>query len=361
MLNDQSLTSLLASGNLEELRRETDATTLLIALNCFHNVLIRDRRLNDLSPAQRLEILERKDRLAGVLLVVTVPQMPTWPAFGPLVLSQGAATNDYDVARAFIVQKKTQSTETPVPGPFYPEVMYERPIERLLALGNAHIRCPPDSSKQISLFSLRGRLTASAAQSATQPHGTTCALFLRALLVAAGDGRFVESPKKLMIRTPHLGHMAYGIGADYESGATSGKGVKVVGRADGSPTAIKRGDLYYISAAEGDWQESGHVGLVENVEALGNRVKLHTIDGGQQNPGAEQLGGKGWWTTKNDRSFEGSGSTWTGAKIRVTNSKTNAVEQRERKLIVWISLQEIEGMFERHVLMVGNRIVQTTL
>lgn len=363
MLTEQSLASILASGDLGALRRETDATELTAAFKCFHKVLVRDRGIDRLDSGLRLQIIEPKDRLAGIFLVVTVPQIPTWAAFGPMILAQGDSPTGYDLARHFIVQTKAQSTETPVPGPFYPEVMYLPPAERLLALANSHVRCKPTGIRQTNLFSLRGRHTLAAALRATQPQGTTCALFLRALLVAAGDGRFVENPKKLTIEQPNRGHMAYGIGADYPP--PGGKGLKEVGRTSTSPTGLKRGDLYYISAAHGAWRDSGHVGIVERASHLGNTVILETIDGGQSVDGVN-----GWWTTKNKRSFTlHNGGAWKGASAKVTkrtvNKETNEVtvetRQEPRSLQYWVSLREIEAMYERVALMVDGRAIQTAL
>ena len=129
----------------------------------------------------------------------------------------------------------------------------------------------------------------SEAAKSAQPLGTTCALFLRAALVAAGDQRFVGNRAKLGIAAPGLGDMVFGMGLDKGVGAAPKPvpelRVPGVGRRwpKGPPTEIRRGDLYAVLEQREGIAESGHVGLVSEVHPAGDEVMIRTIDGGQRN------------------------------------------------------------------------------
>lgn len=382
MLSEATVSDYLTGSGIP-IDSELGATPLERALQVFHNVLIRDGKLAAMSREVRLGMLERGGRLGGIFSVVADRRMPDRALFGPLHLATGDNETDYDVARHYILRTTAASTQTPAPGFFYPEVRMLPPEERVIRLALAHVGCKPTSRRSQNLHSLAGRQTAADALKAAQPFGTTCALFLKAVLVSAGDGRFIRHPDRLGIGNPARGNMAHGMGAELP--AASGDGLRTVGRAKGDPQGIRRGDLYFITAQEqtpsGTWQESGHVGLIAEARPAGDRIEVVTVDGGQKEGDEVWSGGRGWYTKRKTGLIRRHQGVWeklsrdrhgvlVPPQVSVSRivppgqkggAPTTESKQGRRKLVNWISLAEVAGGFVHPALRIGGRYVETVL
>lgn len=350
---DQEIASLLAAGRFEELRSKLNQRSVPItaALDGAH------KGLQGLDGQRRTEF-ERytwaRDRLAGVLIVAGELRMPSFAAFGPTRMPQGDVLTDYDRARTWILrqQKDSKGHREAVIGSFYPEFVNLPPARRVLEIAEAHVGCSPKGDKQRNLFSLGGRYTHDDVLKQTMPGGTTCALFMRAVLVAAGDSRFGMDPKKLGLDA-FQAHMQYCMGLD-SPGYTQSPGFTWSKDVSSVP---QRGDLYFIQT-QGDSDESGHVGFVQKSLRQGDRLTLHTIDGGQkQNPQAPA--GAGHYTQQLTRIFEPTGRNATHpweytSSPSVPSFMVQIAGKGPRFLKYWVKFSEIERFFGVYV--EGRRI-----
>lgn len=328
------------------------------ALDVFWRAVHGSGIARGIDPEASEVMLSGRDRLAGLWAVVVEGRMPTWPAFGPLRLRRADHETNYDKARTFILRHGRRWPGEPVKGPFYPELLAFDPVERVVKLAESHVRCMPTSRRTANLHSLQGRLSEGVASKAAQPYGTTCALFLRAVLVSAGDGRFIRHPERLGLKAPSRGDMAGGIGINLRYSRSDG--VRVVGRPGGEPTNIRRGDLYFVTAAEGKYQESGHVGLIVDARPAGDRVEIVTVDGGQKLGDEIYSRGKGWYTKRKRgliRRVANSPGKWEKCsrdprgllippKISITHGETGETKSGSRTLRIWVAMREVAGAFE---------------
>ncbi len=333
------LTDLVNRADMPALRSATAKTPI-------QEVLPEIRRAALKLPTSTLTKLQQeglagRDRLAGLLTVAVKLEMPQFPAFGAASLTQGDAMSDYDEARAFIVRQlpEKETYGAPVLGFFYPEVMSLAPAERVLALARSHIECSPTGDRQISLFSLNGRVDRKTALQTTQPSGTTCALFLRAILIAAGDKRMGDD--KLGSKPTNPPNMYNSMGLNYGNYTASGTGWTSMTRKDMATQALSRfpqpGDLFFISLTPfGKVTDSGHVGIIEQPKRIGfglTEMKWNTIDGGQK-----AGHNNGWWTIRNERTFKKDPNNeypW-----RLEGSQFTIQGGKQRRLIGWVSIRE---------------------
>ncbi len=266
--------------------------------------------LNALTEMERFDVWHHarslRDRMAGILCVAEF-RIPPLAMLGPLTLSNGNSLTDYDRARTFILQNRPAGEFIPN---FYPEVARLPPRERIIALATAHIGCTPAGQRQTNLFALCGYNDWNYARSTTTPSGTTCGLFMRAILKAAGDTRLTA---EMLPRIQTDMHKAMGLAAGVVSAGTPPfcSGIKPQVEL---PTP-KRGDLYHTQipsvALKGQKQDAGHVGFVVSVSRTSQGVlEIDTIDGGVIGASgkgfhtvAEKLklvrNGQGYWETQN--------------------------------------------------------------
>lgn len=316
----------------------------------------------------------RNARLAGIVDVAGHLRMPQTRAFGVAIPRPGDTVTDYDEARYFIVSHVTAPRETPAAGTFYPEVMEMPKADRLVTLARAHVDCAPTGKKLLNLYSLRARLPLSGAGKSAQPQGTTCALFLRAALVAAGDLRFPGNRAKLGIDSPGSGHMIYGMGLDLATASTPKDEPYLRSHANrwgkGLPTEIKPGDIYALHEMKRGIGESGHVGLVSEVWAERDEVLVKTIDGGQRNIPIEYEFGsrdwyaaaysnsKGWYVKEREGKFVRQGAYWaklsrSGLSSKYENRSITATVDGEqvyytRNLEYWLSMRMVAFEAPQH-------------
>ena len=281
-----------------------------------------------------------RDRLAGILAVAIKLEMPQFNAFGAAELTQGDTMSDYDHARAFIVRQLPEKDAygPPAAGLFYPEVLGMAPADRVLSLARSHIMCTPTGDRQVNLFSLNARCDYKTARQSTQPGGTTCALFLRAILVAAGDKRMTDD--KLGAKPTAPPHMIRSMGLNYDNYMISGKGWVSTTKKDLAGKSLslfpKAGDLFFISLTPfGKVTDSGHVGIIEEAHriAFGLReMRWITIDGGQKagHP-------KGWWTIRNDRTFKKRPEADYPWRL---DGWQYTINGKQRDLIGWVAIRE---------------------
>jgi hypothetical protein len=228
----------------------------------------------------------RVDRLAG-LLCLSELRMPHLPVFGELKLSQGNLLTDYDRARQFLLKEYNGN------GPlrdYYPEVRILRHLgvrEQVMALASSHVGCLPKNTRQVNLFGLCCmRNLKDAADSTTPSPGTTCGLFMRAVLRAVGNTWLTRE------NLPTQAHMlkAMGIGSDKDAAYIN---TTVPSRVTSWP---KRGDMYLVIRpsvaaplpnAEKK-ADSGHVGFVTSAAVQnGDQLSFDSIDGGTERSGAD--------------------------------------------------------------------------
>ena len=337
---------LLKTGNHEQLRNKVNNSQASIK-----PILEAIRTGTKQLPGghSNLKLLtRRRDRLAGALIVANELRMPSFDAFGAPVMHKGERLTDYDRARTFILKQRGDAKRgrKSVAGMFYPEFKNASPIDRVLRLAEAHVGCSPKSDKQRNLFSLCGRYTYNQTLFQTQPGGTTCGMFMRAVLVAAGDSRFEDEKKLQMFATRTS--MNFAMGLQPKTGPPNGVGWKHADRLY-SATIPRRGDLYYLRIKEMDREDSGHVGFVKHAQRLGDRLTLDTIDGGQV-ANLKAPSGKGHYTHEMTRIFQlqNSGSyAWKYVKSPSTESYMIQVKTGEfRYLIGWVSLQAISNFLQ---------------
>ena len=275
------------------------------------------------------QIMAARDRLAGILTVARELRMPQFLAFGSANLPSGDCLTDYDRARTFILKQRPEQG-APVPGSFYPEVLNLHAGDRILALARSHVRCTPAKERQVNLFSLNGRYNYTTARKTTEPGGTTCALFARAILIAAGDPRFTEPMLGKLGQPPHMIHS---MGLQYTNFKTSGDGWVSLDKGPAAQLAPAPGDVYFIRIMSGK-EDSGHIGFVEAATRTNEaEMKWTTIDGGQKAGHS-----KGHWTTRNDRTFKKNGShsfPW------MLQGGQYTINGEQRKLLGWVCLGDI--------------------
>lgn len=355
MITISDVQDFLSGNDIYSLLDGMGATPFEQALRAFHSAVMGAGIARGIDPEVSRSVLGARDRIAGFWSLVVEGRMPHWPAFGPLALSLGDAETNYDRARTYLLRHRRRAAFAPVAGMFYPELLAFPPVERVIALAESHVPCKPTSRRTANLHSLQGRFSEGVASKAAQPNGTTCALFLRAVLVGAGDGRFLKHPQRLGLKAPGRGDMAAGVGCGFP--ALKDDGQKVVGRPGGDPTAIRRGDLYFITGASGLWQESGHVGLVVEAAVSGDRVEVVTIDGGQKEGDEIWSGGKGWFTKKKRGVIRRAGDKWEkcsrdrnglvcSPQIEVTHRDTKEKKKENRVLSTWVAMREVAGGFQ---------------
>lgn len=238
--------------------------------------------MNRLSEMERFDVWhharKNQDRLAGILCVAEL-RMPCLPVFGPLTLTMGDTLSDYDRARTFILQNWTTGEFIPN---FYPEIATLPPRKRVISLAQSHIGCTPKGQRQTNLFAICGYNELEYARATTTPSGTTCGLFMRAILKAAGDSRITSD---MLPRIQTDMHKAMGVQTSFVKNGIppfySGLWLK------GKIPTPKSGDLYHTqipaTALHGNKskQDSGHVGFVLDATRLGDSVlNFKTIDGG---------------------------------------------------------------------------------
>jgi hypothetical protein len=250
--------------------------------------------LTRLTPARRSALWRHVDsnlRYGGILWVAEHLRMPQWRAFGLEPMRQGDFPTDYDHARTFILaQRGREGITGRIAGSFYPEVMHLPAVERVIALALARVGCRPSGQRQNNLFHLCGFYNGREARETTQPKGTTCAMFLRAVLVAAGDRRFTRA------MLPKLPHMFRSMGLEYDDNqnkVTSAEWLSALPehKAMSATDVPSRGDLYHIvipsvliSRKTGKGEaiaDSGHDGIVVSARRTGQSIVMETIDGGQ--------------------------------------------------------------------------------
>jgi hypothetical protein len=247
--------------------------------------------------------------------------------------------SENDVARAFILKTRTAEGVTgKLPGMFYPEVARLSAVDRVLTLAAAHIGCSPSSDKQINLFSLRCALSRNDANRATHKR-TTCALFMRSVLVAAGDGRFNGSMVQLQDSTDMLGAMGlHHVGPKIESSEWISTLKPLSSSAVPNP-----GDLYYVITPSAIGRgmktglgDSGHVGIVVKASRASTQIAMETIDGGQ---GTDGLG-----TTRTlSRNFQQNGA---GEWEMKSHSQVNG---EWRILVGWVDLASVIQKFQSNM------------
>ena len=141
---------------------------------------------------QRL-VQRSKDGVAGAIIVGGDLRMPDFQAFGSVEMPKRDRLTIYDHARTFVLKHVKKGRTSRLPGNFYPELTGTTLRSKVVELAQAHVGCQPGGQKQSNLFSCCGLFGYYAAMTGTKPKGTTCGLFARAILVAAGDTEVKES------------------------------------------------------------------------------------------------------------------------------------------------------------------------
>jgi hypothetical protein len=294
--------------------------------------------MSKLSEMERFDVWHhangKQDRLAAILSVAELRMPPH--KLGPLTLTMSDTLSDYDRARTFILQNRTSGPFIPN---FYPEVTKLPVREKILTLALSHVGCTPKGQRQTNLFALCGFNDYEFARATTTPHGTTCALFMRAVLKAAGDSRL--TPDMLPLKQTDM-HKAMGVVTPivkslvpvppFRSGLITKERL---------PTP-RPGDLYHTqipaTALYGDAskQDSGHVGFVRSAaRTQENVLDLETIDGGIVGAG----GGQGFWTVAGRLQLvRGNKGFWT-----VGNK--DLVMGEARILVGYVDLDQVASAF----------------
>jgi hypothetical protein len=163
--------------------------------------------------------------------------------------------------------------------PFFPEMLRRHPSrrDRICAIATDHADLGPDQVKQTVLFSLGGLYGFQAAKAGTKPGvGTTCLLFSRSVLHAAGcnviggsTSRFIcNCPSGMMAELPKS-TFGYVSAKEYDNPAGA---------------RPQRGDIFHIKgdnfkdkAGADTGNDSSHVGII--VEVLSEKSWI-TVEGG---------------------------------------------------------------------------------
>lgn len=291
--------------------------------------------MNRLSEMERFDVWhharKNRDRLAGILCVAEF-RMPSLPVLGEMILTNGDTLSDYDRARTFILQNRESGQFIPN---FYPEVANLPARARVISLAQAHINCTPKGQRQTNLFSVCGYNKWQYANDTTTPYGTTCALFMRAILKAAGDSRLTATEDMLPREQTDM-YKAMGINLDI---ATAGVAPFCSAlRLKGKLPTPQRGDLYHTIIPTVAWgrkpkkQDSGHVGFITSASRTGDNIfELQTIDGGINK-----------FFTAADRLVlvRDNAGNWEA-------SNRGKIEDEKRILVGFVDLDQVAGCFLR--------------
>lgn len=309
--------------------------------------------MQQLSPLAAMDLWKDRrvtGRLAGVMCVADL-RMPQIAVFGALTMPEGDVLTDYDRARTFIL--KNRAPGPVVPG-FYPEFLSLPARERIIALAGAHVGCQPTGQKQANLFSLCGKLDYDSAAKSAQPGGTTCALFLRAVLRACGDARMTDD------MLPPLPNMLSSLGLKNAKSVILAENDyfwKSTLRDVANRPTPQRGDLYYVLIPGVLWpepghpvQDSGHVGIITRVERADPNMRFESIDGGIEE------GGHGWWTRRGEQKFE------INAKKRWRLKKNAEIHGQSRILVGFVDTDAVASGFAAYrPVQASGRLVEATL
>jgi hypothetical protein len=278
MTTKQEIAKLLVSADRKGLQQLSRRMPFDQFLKVGHEAYL-SLRPDQQRAARDIRDIYEMDRLDGMLMLLTEKEMPAQACLA----SAGSGPNEYDKARTFLLNnlrpmgipgnfKPTEAVAN-----FYPELKAGSVVERLMTLARKHDNLDPKDDRQTNLVSCSGRYNYVEAQSLVQrSQGTTCAVFLRALLDAAGDPRIQRVPGAFNYypgMPKALGCFDNGSGGPTGNGWVSGDQLK----------SIKRGDLYFVrdNAAGG----SGHVGIIRTVAIKDGLMTWSTYDGGQGSPG----------------------------------------------------------------------------
>jgi hypothetical protein len=196
------------------------------------------------------------------------------------------ADNDFHVARIFIlsvrVTKKAlanslwPSAETTATSKvFYPEYLVNGRRARIIALANDHVGKGPGNEQQVALFSLGGLFNYTQAESGTHPSGTTCLLFARSVLHAAGKNVIGGRTPRSTCNVPHgLGDVNQDVlqlvpAAEFDNGS----------RPQGGDVFWIAGGNYIGKHGEDTGTDSSHWGVIVNVRGANGEV-WDTVEGG---------------------------------------------------------------------------------
>jgi hypothetical protein len=194
---------------------------------------------------------------------------------------------DYETARLFILRVRTEKSRVvkalwpsaaaaAASRRFYPEIArrYGDKRERICRIAQGHAGLGPNEPRQVALFSVGGRYDYTIAAAGTHPKGTTCILFARGVLHAAGCNVVWDGMSE-------LANVPLGLFANL---ATDKFGYVTASEFDKGKRP-QRGDIFHIRG--GNYRDkdgkltqtdSTHVGVI--VEAEANGQIWHTIEGG---------------------------------------------------------------------------------
>jgi hypothetical protein len=230
--------------------------------------------------------------------------------FVPQNVYNGVGFFDYHFARTLLVRARSESqgyfnSKWPLAMTaaksrlFYPEIrrLVASLPDRIVHLANLHNRLGPHNGLQIALFSLGGYLSHSAADSSTQPNGTTCFSFARGVYHAAGIDVIGLN------NTPTDGRVI-GFKVQFEN---VWKAAYVPCQANDKP-ALDRGDVFHIRGKDKVYEDkhtedSSHVGIV----TVPGEDQWTTVEGGGPGHVTRELtrrlipsSTKGKWRLHND-------------------------------------------------------------
>jgi hypothetical protein len=260
-------------------------------LNMLQSLALCDK----LNAQQRAELFKkcgadsRFQRQRFALGVVADREMPARPTEGFTQVSQ--RDGDLHVARMYILWKLMQRKDPDwkKKRPFYPEFSgIKDRRERLCQIALAHKDLGPDDQMQATFFSLNGLFGWDAVS--TRVH-TTCGLFVRASLIAAGyRGGISEKPS--------------GSGISEYVAWTHNK-LSYVHYPDAKHPYPKRGDIFHINQPK---TNRDHVGIILNlvcVDADDDAWTIETVEGGQQEFWTRHFASKSMIKSGPNRVFSG--------------------------------------------------------
>ena len=250
--------------------------------------------------------LAEKDRSAFDTLVRAASRgnAPAWAAFCVKLAKTGTISSGdprmtdafYEAARHIVLQARADRRSLvtsigwppqPVTSaktiPFFPEKLRRHPSlrDRICAIAQDHDKLGPNDVKQAVLFSLGGLYDMTRSLDGTNPNGTTCFLFARSVLHAAGVNVISGRTDKTTCHCP-LGFL--------ELPGTTGLYPREFGwtqatnfGSPGGPTP-RGGDVYLIRGdsyvnSKGQMTDSSHVGVIIDVHP----TSWHVVEGGAMN------------------------------------------------------------------------------
>jgi hypothetical protein len=199
--------------------------------------------------------------------------------------------------------------------PFFPEMLrrHSNRRDRICAIASDHANLGPGQTKQAALFSLGGLYGFQAAKAGTKPGvGTTCLLFSRSVLHAAGcnviggrTSRYIcNCPSGMMAELPKS-TFGYVSAAEYDNAAG---------------TRPQRGDIFHIKGdnfkdktGADSGNDSSHVGII--VEVLNDKSWI-TVEGGASDHVTRRRERKLVAVTSNHGKWAFEGDTQTTAGVR---------------------------------------------